>query len=175
MPWLGGRLVGFLLSDAVYYTGIDVSPETSVGTIAVRDAFMPFVHGKTADLFLSSFEEFNAPAASFDMAITSPPYFDTEQYIGGRQSHETHSNYQDWRDGFYTTLIAKTFSALKPGGVFVLQVGSQSYPLLADGKRIAKAHGFIVGDVLESGMTNNFNETETMSGEVILPLTHPPS
>jgi tRNA1(Val) A37 N6-methylase TrmN6 len=104
------------------------------------------------------------------MAITSPPYFDTEKYLGGEQSRETSSNYEQWCDMFYRVLIQKTFDALKAGGVFCLQVGSQRYPLLMDGTTIAKEIGFEVLEVRPTEMVNNQTKTDEEKGEVVIIL-----
>ena len=106
----------------------------------------------------------------FDMAITSPPYFDTEKYIGGEQSRERYSNYDLLRDGFYTTMINKVYKALKKDGVFCLQVGSQRYPLLSDGKKIALETGFQILDIRDANMHNSQQKTEFEDGEVIIIL-----
>ena len=104
------------------------------------------------------------------MAITSPPYFDTEKYIGGEQSRETSSNYEQWRDTFYRVLIEKTFAALKVGGIFCLQVGSQRYPLLGDGIKIAEETLFEVIEVRQTEMVNNQTKTDEEKGEVVIVL-----
>ena len=49
-----------------------------------------------------------------------------------------------------------------------LQVGSQVYPLLKDGKQIAKQVGFKVLEVRETQMKNHFNQTAEEDGEVVL-------
>ena len=94
-------------------------------------------------------------AEAYDIALTSPPYFDVEQYKGENQSHVKFPKYDLWVNGFYRPLIEKTFNALRKGGVFILQVGSQSYPLRQDGEKIAKEIGFTVDDVRPLGGGTN--------------------
>ena len=106
---------------------------------------------------------------SFDFAITSPPYYDTEQYVGGDQSHQV-SGYEQWRSSFYYPLIERTCRALKPDGVFVLNVGSQRYPLLADGKEIAANCGFSVEDVRDANIGRPEKEFDVDNDEVLLVL-----
>ena len=62
------------------------------------------------------------------------------------------------------------YDALKKGGVFCLQVGSQFYPLLEDGKTIAQRVGFVVESVRATNMINNQTNTEKDDAEVILIL-----
>ena len=166
----GGRLVGFLLSDAQSYQGVDVSPLQIAGVESINETLAPLADGKrTVKLTCSKYEDTKLKAGTFDFALTSPPYFDVEQYEGGEQSHQM-EDYTTWRDVFYTALIEKTFTALKPGGVFALQVGSQRYPLLEDGKRIADVTGFEVYETRQTNITNHFKDTPEETAEVILIL-----
>ena len=59
---------------------------------------------------------------------------------------------------------------LRTGGVFCLQVGSQKYPLLEDGKRIAEDVGFAIEDVRGAGMDNNNGVSDAEKKECILIL-----
>ncbi len=167
----GGRLIGFLASHAYSYTGVDASPYQVEGDLKIFDTFKDAAQGeKIAQITCSPFEKYDAGEEEFDFALTSPPYFDTEKYLGGEQSHSTSDNYEQWRDTFYTQLIQKVYTALKMGSVFALQIGSQSYPLLEDGKRIALQIGFSCIEVRPTDMTNNFNQTEEYKGEVVMIL-----
>ena len=167
----GGRLVGFLASDATEYDGTDASPYQCEGDKLIYDTFQDVTQGeKQVSITCSPFEKRTLRNAYFDMAITSPPYFDTEKYIGGEQSRETSANYEQWRDTFYRVLIEKTFAALKVGGIFCLQVGSQRYPLLHDGMKIAEEVGFEVLEVRPTDMVNNQTKTEEEKGEVVIVL-----
>lgn len=167
----GGRLVGFLASDATEYDGTDASPYQCEGDKLIYDTFQDVTQGeKQVSITCSPFEKRTLRNDYFDMAITSPPYFDTEKYIGGEQSRETSANYEQWRSTFYRVLIQKTFDALKSGGIFCLQVGSQRYPLLTDGTEIAKEIGFEVIEVRPTEMVNNQTKTDEEKGEVVIVL-----
>ena len=167
----GGRLVGFLASQAGEYNGTDASPYQIEGCNAIWSTFRGFTeHKKAVTLNCSPFEKQPLQDGYFDFALTSPPYFDTEKYLGGEQSRETNESYQLWRDNFYRVLIHKVFDALKHDAVFCLQVGSQRYPLLEDGKKIAEEIGFSVLEVRSADMKNNFNKTEEQDGEVLIIL-----
>lgn len=167
----GGRLVGFLASNAGEYNGTDASPYQIEGDKAIWSTFQGFTeHEKAVTLNCSPFEKQPLQDGYFDFALTSPPYFDTEKYLGGEQSRESNENYQSWRDNFYRVLIQKVFDALKHDAYFCLQVGSQRYPLLEDGKKIATEVGFTFVDVRSADMKNNFNKTEEQDGEVVIVL-----
>lgn len=167
----GGRLVGFLASHASTYNGTDASPEQIKGDNLIWRTFQGYTeHEKAVTLNCTPFEKTTLQNESFDFAITSPPYFDTEKYMGGEQSRETNGSYQEWREKFYRVLIEKVFAALKRNTFFCLQIGSQRYPLLEDGKQIATEIGFEVVEVRPTDMKNNYNKTEEERGEVVIVL-----
>lgn len=170
----GGRLVGFLASHASTYNGTDASPEQIEGDNLIWRTFQGYTeHEKAVTLNCIPFEKTTLQNESFDFAITSPPYFDTEKYMGGEQSRETNGSYQEWRENFYRVLIEKVFAALKRNTFFCLQIGSQRYPLLEDGKQIAAEIGFEVIEVRPTDMKNNYNKTEEERGEVVIILSKP--
>lgn len=167
----GGRAVGFLLArTGLSYRGVDCSPESSKAVSDMCADLKKYVARKDVTFDCKPFEDTTLPDCMFDFAFTSPPYFDVEKYIGGEQSHSRYDNYPLWRDGFYTALITKTFSALKPGGVFALQVGSQRYPLIEDAKEIGASAGFTIDGTESAGMLNAFCETAEDKAESILIL-----
>lgn len=147
----GGRLCGAMMADVALYVGVDPSREAHDGLLREFDAFRQYCEGMEAEFILSPFEDIDLGNRQFDMALTSPPYFDVEQYHGEGQAHERYSNYDNWVECFYWPMIHKVYQHLKPGGVFCLQVGSQSYPLLKDGMRLAKQAGFAVEAVRPLG------------------------
>ena len=170
----GGRLCGALMADVPLYVGVDPSAEAHRGLERERDAFLPYCPNSQVEIIQAPFEDADLGGRVFDIAITSPPYFDVEQYHGEDQAHVRYGNYELWVAGFYYELIRKTYEALRPGGVFILQVGSQSYPLLEDGKRIAAEVGFTVEDVrpfgggTSSALHGNTDEDEENEKIVIL-------
>lgn len=139
------------MADVSLYCGVDPSPDANAGLHKAAEAFLPYCPGSRVELINAPFEDVNLDKRVFDMAITSPPYFDVEQYKGGEQSHIRYGNYNMWVDCFYKVLIEKTYAALKSNGVFVLNVGSKRYPLLTDGTRIAEAVGFKIEDIRPFG------------------------
>lgn len=114
----GGRFVGALLAECYSYTGCDPCEETHNGLLRMKDAYMPYCADSTkeVDFICKPYEECNFEQGSFDFAITSPPYFDTEKYGGENSSHKKFPTYDMWKYGFYKPLISNTFRWLKPGG-----------------------------------------------------------
>lgn len=167
----GGRLVGALLADVRHYCGIDPDPDTHRGVQLMADTFLDYCKDSSVELIEAPFEDVTLDEGVYDMALTSPPYFDVEQYRGGEQAHEKFPKYELWVEGFYRPLIAKTYGALRPGGHFCLQVGSQSYPLRNDALRIAPEVGFTLIDERPlNGGTNSslHNQAGKETNEMIL-------
>lgn len=170
----GGRLCGALLADVSLYVGVDPSPEAHAGLEKAAEAFLPFCEDTEVELIQSPFETADLEGREFDMAITSPPYFDVEQYHGEQQAHLQYPQYDKWVKGFYRPLIERTYNALKRGGVFILQVGSQTYPLLKDGIAIAESIGFFVEDIrplgggTSSALHKNTDEDEDNEKIIVL-------
>lgn len=171
----GGRLVGALLAGVKKYTGVDPSPEAHAGVSRIKDAYLPYCHDTTEEVNLieECFENCTFNEESFDFALTSPPYFDVEQYHGEKQAHSRYPQYELWREKFYKPLIYNTFRCLKRGGVFALQVGGQSYPLIADGIRIAKEAGFKVERRTPNNLLidSKLHNTDENKAETLLILT----
>ena len=170
----GGRLVGALLADVESYTGVDPSDEASAGVHKIAEAYHEYSPDTEVKLLKMPFEDTALEAGAYDIAITSPPYFDVELYHGEQQSYVRYPKYDLWRDGFYRQLIAKVYDYLRDGGTFVLQVGSQSYPLLEDGKKIAAEVGFRLievrplGGMTSSALHGNTDEDEENEKIIIL-------
>ena len=167
----GGRLTAAMMEDVAEYVGFDPSPYAHKGVTDVFTTFEPYSETKNVRLLEQPFEDGELEEGYFDFALTSPPYFDVEKYEGAETSTARYSNYELWRDGFYTQLIRKTYSALRQGGVFCLQVGSQKYPLKDDGIRIAQEVGF-TAEVIETNFLKQsaLHNTEEDKSEVLLLL-----
>ena len=171
----GGRLIGALLADVKSYTGIDPSEYAHNGVCKIRDAFAQYSKNTVVELIKMPFEDVKLDKEVYDIALTSPPYFDVEKYEGNDTSSERYNNYDLWKSCFYKVLIENTFMSLVNGGYFILQVGSQRYPLVEDGKQIAKDAGFIIREVRNFGFSTNskLHDTEDDKKEKIIILQKP--
>lgn len=166
----GGRAVGFLLSHALSYEGFDPDPLSCNGVgemISFLGALTPW-RAKVSSLHNSCFEDTELAAESYDFAITSPPYYDVEKYGGDLSSWRRYKSFDAWVEGFYSPLIAKVEAALKPGSAFVLQVGSQAYPLVELARTLGAEHGLSFEGMRHTDMVNNQAGTDPDEGEVVL-------
>lgn len=164
----GARLIGAMLEDVEHYTGVDASDLQNLGVKDIFENLKEYSNIKEVNLINSPFEKVTLQNDFYDFALTSPPYFDREKYIGGEQSHSNYSDYDIWKNEFYAVLIKKVYDALKKNSYFVLQVGSQVYNLAEDSKKICKKCGFEFIEVRATDMRNNFNKTIEEDGEVVL-------
>jgi integrase len=83
------------------------------------------------------------------------------------------SDFDGWDHWFFRPLIERVFDALKPGGVFALQIGNQTYPLGERARIHADRIGFEHVETRHSGMRNNYHDTPEDKGEVIEILRKP--
>lgn len=124
----GGRMIG-VSSIGAHYLGFEPSTVTHAGLVELY-GFLQMVNQQfQADVHCLPYEDSNTDG-SFDAAITSPPYYDTEEY----STEQTNSlvkylNFNDWLAGFFYPLIDLTMARLRDGGTFILNVGNRKYPL----------------------------------------------
>ena len=143
----GGRAIGWLAADlGGHYVGFDPGTQTSAGWREMVAFLSQSATTSTAENHCLPFEDSNLEPESFDFALTSPPYFDTEKYSDEKtNSLNRYKTIKTWTEGFYRPFILKTLAALKPGAVFLLNVGNKKYPLSHIAARIAEEAGATVG------------------------------
>lgn len=145
----GGRLLGTLCVNRtakVRYFGVDPEKRNTNAyenlVKRVRVYLKAEVKGpREADFSFRPFEDWiSSPKAksmkgTVDLVMTSPPYFNTEQYntTNARQSTTRYKTYDEWREKFYRALVQGAYDLLKPGGVFVLNIAD-----VASAKRLEK-------------------------------------
>jgi hypothetical protein len=62
----------------------------------------------------------------YDLVLTSPPYYDTEQYEG-----QPTMDKDTWDSDFYTPLFERTWKHLKRGGHYCLNIPAEIYERVA--------------------------------------------
>ena len=142
----GGRVGGFC-SGCDSYSAVDPSTRTMAGLQRMaREFIAPFRPSFVADLHCLPFEESELEPDSFDFAMTSPPYFDTELY-GDSEPTNSHNRYADfgaWVSGFYEPFLCRTMEALKSGATFVCNIGSRRWPLDEELRRVCDEQNYSV-------------------------------
>lgn len=92
---------------------------------------------------------------TFDVAFTSPPYFNLEKYANDNSASTTHyDNYELWLNEFAKPTIDNTYKYLKVGGYAMINIKNltrgKKEPLFDDWFRIFSEHdGFELVEVFE--------------------------
>lgn len=138
----GSRLVGVIASGRSY-TGIEPSVETIKGLIKIKK-WLGFFNVSEIDLHEGCAEDFLYRQNYYDMALTSPPYFNKEEYsYDDRQSFIRYPYFDLWCVGFLRPLIHKVYGALKSNSVFILNIDDvDNKGLIEKSVAFAKEIGF---------------------------------
>ena len=127
----GGRMIGASVV-ANKYTCYEPASRTHSGLLKLAN----FIADKklnpnfVANVYKLPFEDVELPKDYYDFALTSPPYYDTEEYSDApTNSLNRYRTFEEWCEKFYIPLIEKTMNALKPNCAFVLNIGDRRYPL----------------------------------------------
>lgn len=132
MGW-GGRLVGCAALDIPKYIGIDLNAKLKQPYADMVTALKP--HTKTKfDLRFQDALTVDYSGLDYDLVLTSPPYYDTEQYEG-----QPIMDKATWDADFYEPLFKLTWKHLKRGGHYCLNIPIQVYERVAS-KVLGKAH-----------------------------------
>ena len=132
----GGRVIGAASLKKVVYTGCEPCTAIFKGLINLAEWLKGLNNDFDYNLIHSPFEDVNLKLGFYDMALTSPPYFDTEHYSDEEtNSFNRFNTFESWVDGFYKILILNTMQYLKPSAPFIINIGNRLYPL---GKELFK-------------------------------------
>ena len=124
MGW-GGRLVGCAALNIPKYTGIDLNTQLERPYADMVAALKP--HSTTKfDLRFKSALDVDYSKIDYDLVLTSPPYYDTEQYEG-----QPVMDKDTWDSEFYTPLFERTWKHLKRGGHYCLNIPAEIYDRVA--------------------------------------------
>lgn len=121
----GGRLLGFAASDCAEYVGTDPSTKTYDGLIALSVDIKPIKPDKKITIYNQPFEDLELPKDYFDVAFTSPPYFNTEVYSDeANNSCNRYPTYMTWLHRFLKPMINNATKAVKPGGYIIVNIAN---------------------------------------------------
>lgn len=125
----GGRMIGCASFEDVYYTACEPSSLTNIGLQKLGKWLQTLQPSFRFNVSMLPYEDFQS-SDLFDIAITSPPYYDTEHYSDEpSNSLIRYKSFDSWIDGFYKPLILNTVNRLVRDGVFIINVGDRKYPL----------------------------------------------
>ena len=125
----GGRMIG-ASTVADSYTAFEPSTKTHEGLLKLSEYLRTMQPDFETNVKNIPFEEAQLTSNYYDVALTSPPYYDTEHYsTEATNSMNKFATFDAWCEGFYLPMIEKTMDALKPDSYFILNIGSRKYPL----------------------------------------------
>lgn len=101
MGW-GGRLIGSWL-EGCQYTGCDMSPQTCNGLKNIKE----FIGFGNAEIINKSCTDVDWDG---DMIFTSPPFYNKELYVGGKQPWMLYDSRDDWRDKFIVPFLGRIYT-----------------------------------------------------------------
>jgi hypothetical protein len=139
----GGRILGAMSSrKKIHYVGTDPNPDNFIDELGISryeymakfyndncvddfsDSLTKFFdvekQGNTYEVFqdgselISNNPKFQKYKGKLDIAFTSPPYFNREQYSQDEnQSFKAYGEYEDWRDNFLRPTLTTIYEYLK--------------------------------------------------------------
>ena len=155
----GGRMLGCASIPNSTYTAFEPSTKTWEGLNKLGSWAQTLQPSFKYKVYCLPYEDKQDLPAEYDMALTSPPYYDTEHYSDeDTNSLNRYATFESWVDNFYAPLIVTTMSLLKPGGVFVINVGSRLYPLESTLNEICSANGLFCDRITDYLSGNGDNK-----------------
>ena len=125
----GGRMIGCASIPNTTYVACEPSTQTYEGLNKLGEWLSVLQPSFKYKVHKLPYEDFETDTL-FDIAMTSPPYYNTEHYSDEEtNSLNRYDTFEKWVDGFYTPLILNTMKRIKDNGVFILNVGDRKYPL----------------------------------------------
>ena len=125
----GDRLLAAIAYGAKRYLGYDPNPDLQKGYQEMRDLFTNQNQYQTYEVKMEAFEEAELPEnETFDLILTSPPYYDFETYISTEkeeaktQSIVKYPRFHTWMVDFLFTSIQKCWNRLDIGGNMVIHL-----------------------------------------------------
>ena len=142
----GGRMLGSVCVDGVSYTGIEPFSKTYEGLEQMKSELeltdeQVTLHNDRAETILPELEQ------KYDLALTSPPYYNLEIYTDEDTQSHHYGTYEDWVDNFLKPVIEGVLGKLVEGGKSCWSVKNfktdGKYNLYDDVVRIHKENGWI--------------------------------
>lgn len=138
----GGRMIGAASLPNSRYVACEPCEETYNGLIKLGTWLKSLQPSFDFEVHNIPYEEFVTDEV-FDVALTSPPYFNTEHYSDDNTDSATrYPQYDLWVNSFYTPLIINTMKRLSDNGAFILNIGDRKYPLTNSMKDICEQNEF---------------------------------
>lgn len=151
----GGRMIGAASLNNVIYIACEPSSKTFEGLNKLGEWLKQFSNNFEYKIYNIPYEDLKNDA-KYDIALTSPPYFDTEHYSKEKNnSMNRYKTFDEWVELFYNPLIKNTVERIKEDGNFILNVGSRKYPLKDKLMEICKNEHYHCEEINRSYLSGN--------------------
>lgn len=138
----GGRMIGCASIPNTTYVACEPSTKTYEGLNKLGEWLKTLQPTFEFKVYHTPYEEWTDFDEKFDIALTSPPYYNTEHYSDEpTNSLNKFNTYESWVEGFYSALIMNTAKRLTDNAVFILNVGDRKYTLSDDMFKICENNG----------------------------------
>jgi len=165
----GGRMVGTASLPNVHYTGIEPSTKTFQGLMNIKkDLSLEKVvlHHDTAENILPTLEK-----GFYDLAITSPPYYNLEIYSDEENQSHHYGSYEEWYKRFLRPVVYGVLETLTEKGYSCWSVKNfktdKNYSLYDDIVALHKEKGWIkqetefyIGNSVRPGLKDAFGNAK---------------
>lgn len=146
----GGRMFGFMASNCKEYECCEPSTKSYEGLLNLKNTY-PYLK-KVIKVNNLCAEDYVPRKNHFDLAFTSPPYFNTEEYsTEDTQSYLRYPSYEEWKESFLRKMIHNCHIGLKRNGILIINIANVSTAptLEQDTVSLAMEEGFILKDTLK--------------------------
>ena len=150
----GGRLIGAICSTKnINYIGCDVNSNifesdsyNRIGEFIEEelDIKSNFKVHKMSSTKFDTTNDYKNNLGKVDLVLTSPPYFDTEEYSeDSEQSYKLYPSYNEWINGYIKDTFQIAYDLLKPNGILLLNIAdTKELPLEIDTLTVLEKIGF---------------------------------
>ena len=119
----GGRLVGACALNIPNYIGIDINTNL-INPYLEMKSFFNNISETNVDIFFENAADFDYSKITYDMVLTSPPYYFLEKY----SNNEAYNNSKtEMKNKFYIPVISNTYKYLQLGGYYCLNINKEIY------------------------------------------------
>lgn len=121
----GDRMCGFYASSfPKKYVGIDPNTKLRDGYRKQINLYSSLVESeKTANIITAPAEDVMMLDETFDMILTSPPYFNIEKYCDeDTQSYKRYRGIDAWLNGFLFRAVQNAWRSLRRGGYMLINI-----------------------------------------------------
>jgi hypothetical protein len=118
----GGRLVGACALNIPNYIGIDINTNLLNPYLEMK-SFFKNISETNVDIFFESAVDFDYSKITYDMVLTSPPYYFLEKY----SNNENYNSKNEMKNKFYIPVFSNTYKYLQQGGYYCLNINKEIY------------------------------------------------